>query len=168
MHRWFRLLIIAAISGLVVLIDQLTKNWFEKTGNSSVFLFLDGFVRSIHFENHGAIANLAIPSLLIIAISLVICGLIVFGLYRSAKRGRWPFLLSLSILLGGAIANLSDRIRLGYVRDWILLFNRSAINVADIAIAAGGLWFLWIVSKRQNKDVHKSEIIAEQTFGQGL
>jgi len=161
MRQGFRLLAAVLVSGFVVLADQLTKKWFE-TDNASVFSFFFGWIRSVHHENHGAIANLAVPSILIIVVSLLICGLIVFGLNRNARQGRWTGIFSLSILFGGAIGNLVDRMRLGYVRDWILLFNMSAINLADAAIAVGGLWLLWIVYRRQKADVHKSKITADQ------
>lgn len=57
--------------------------------------------------------------------------------------------LALGLILGGAVGNLIDRIRMGYVVDFIDIFYGSfhwpAFNIADMAICLGGLWMtvLW-------------------------
>ena len=45
--------------------------------------------------------------------------------------------LALGLLLGGSVGNLVDRLRLGYVTDFIARNQRNAFNLADLAIYAG-------------------------------
>jgi signal peptidase II len=47
----------------------------------------------------------------------------------------------LAIAIGGALGNLWDRLEWSFVFDWILIVNRSVINLADIAIALGLLLY---------------------------
>jgi lipoprotein signal peptidase len=43
--------------------------------------------------------------------------------------------------LGGALGNIYDRMVYGYVFDWILLFESSIVNVADMAVIVGVVWY---------------------------
>jgi len=56
-------------------------------------------------------------------------------------RSEWPTGLGLSLILGGAVGNLLDRIQLGYVVDFIDVYfgnwHYPAFNVADSAITCG-------------------------------
>jgi signal peptidase II len=56
-------------------------------------------------------------------------------------RREWSTGLGLALILGGAIGNLADRIRLGYVVDFIDVYYKNwhypAFNVADSAITCG-------------------------------
>ena len=62
-----------------------------------------------------------------------------------AKRilPHWSGMLSLALLLGGAVGNLIDRALLGFVTDMFeTLFMRFAVfNVADICVVVGGIAF---------------------------
>lgn len=62
-------------------------------------------------------------------------------LTRLPPRGHSLLALGLSLLLGGAIGNLIDRLLHGYVVDFILLYYRDwsypAFNLADAAITCG-------------------------------
>lgn len=57
------------------------------------------------------------------------------------KRGEWHLGLALGLLIGGALGNLIDRVRLGYVVDFIDVhwagWHWPAFNVADSAITCG-------------------------------
>jgi signal peptidase II len=79
----------------------------------------------------------------------------VLSLYRRLEPGQWPTRWALPLVLGGAIGNLVDRIRLGYVVDFIHVHARDkwhypTFNVADIAIVVGvGLMLLeWVLGRR--------------------
>ena len=54
--------------------------------------------------------------------------------------------MACGLLLGGAVGNLIDRLRLGYVTDFIARNERNAFNLADLAIYAGlGLMLLLLL-----------------------
>ncbi|MFO0556859.1 MAG: signal peptidase II [Polyangiales bacterium] len=88
---------------------------------------------------HGASEKVRRPFFFLITILAI--GFIVH-LYRSLEKDQRAMRLALPLVLGGAIGNLVDRLRLGYVVDFILMhwkekFYWPTYNVADIAITVG-------------------------------
>ena len=75
---------------------------------------------------------LAVASLAVIAVLVVVQA-------RSGPRASWLTTIALGLLLGGAIGNLIDRIRYGYVIDWVDMgiggWRFYTFNVADSAIS---------------------------------
>ena len=73
-------------------------------------------------------------------------------------RKEWLTALGLSLILGGAIGNLVDRIQLGYVVDFIDVYYKNwhypAFNVADSAITCGVVLLLLdvLLISRRNKE----------------
>ena len=101
-------------------------------------LFLAGqnrFFSVTHFYNHGLVFGIAAPPWLSISLSLIALGVLLWYFTHAALRPVQQF--GVSLLLGGALGNLVDRALLGYVRDWILLGGRSALNLADVFIFLG-------------------------------
>ncbi len=76
--------------------------------------------------------------LLTAAIIIVICGM----LYKNIQD-KGPFLLNVALVsvIGGAIGNLIDRVRLNYVIDYFdfTLINFAIFNVADIFVVCGSI-----------------------------
>lgn len=77
---------------------------------------------------------------LLTGFSLLVSFAIVIWMIRSASTLKYQ-LLALSLILGGAIGNLIDRLRLGYVIDFIDVYYKSyhwpIFNIADSAITIG-------------------------------
>ena len=73
------------------------------------------------------------------AASLFVIGILVVVQARGGPRTSWLTTVALGLLLGGAIGNLIDRIRYGYVIDWVDMGIGSwrfyTFNVADSAIS---------------------------------
>lgn len=119
----------------VFCIDLWTKGlWFGSHPPS--FSFFHGLVTNVMHQNRGAIANIPVPQVLIIAVTILFILVLLIWLIT---RSRVSYLLSASfgLLLGGAMGNLLDRLRFGYVRDWMLVFHTSILNVADVTITLG-------------------------------
>lgn len=79
---------------------------------------------------------------LLTAFSAVVALVILVVLIR--RTVRHPFgVISLAVLLAGAIGNLIDRVRLGYVVDMfeVLFMDYPIFNVADICVVCGGIVF---------------------------
>ncbi len=68
--------------------------------------------------------------------SAAVVGLLAGFLLSGRWRHPWP-LTGGALLLGGALGNLMDRARWGYVLDFLELPNFPVFNVADVAIVAG-------------------------------
>ncbi len=129
-----------ALAASIAVADQLTKAWlvsFLAPGQSTSVV--GDLVRLVHAQNSGGLFGLlrgyALPFglLSLVAISAIV---IVHG-----KSGRSPVMtLALGLLLGGAIGNVIDRLRLEYVVDWVDIGIGSlrwyTFNVADTAISA--------------------------------
>ena len=76
------------------------------------------------------------------ALAIVVSAVLVVWLKRT-PRGDWRTALPLALVVGGAIGNVIDRIRLGHVVDFIDVHYQSwsfpAFNVADSAISIGAV-----------------------------
>jgi signal peptidase II len=146
--RWprrYNLLI--GLGGLVVLLDQATKIWVHNTMRLyETKPLVPGFLNLHYIRNTGAAfgflsgshAGFRIP--FFILVSFVAIGIILY-LFHKLEESEVMMPLALSLVLGGAIGNLVDRVRQGEVIDFILIhykaFHWPAFNVADIAITAG-------------------------------
>ena len=135
------------IGGGCVLLDQVTKIWIDTHmrlyESKSI---LSGFFDFYYIRNPGAAfgflsnsqSDLRIP--FFIGISLFAITIILY-LFHKLEDSEYIIPIALSLVLGGAVGNLIDRIRLGEVIDFILIhykqFRWPAFNVADIAITAG-------------------------------
>jgi signal peptidase II len=120
----------------VVLFDLLLKyavrwNWIPEIE------LINGILAITKHENYGLIGNLAVPYFIIIALTLIAFVVLFYGYKTSFLQNRFYEALALAYIAGGALGNLIDRVVNGYVFDWILLFNTSIINIADIAITLG-------------------------------
>ncbi len=125
----------------VVILDQISKrliwNTYGPAGDLIEDEFLGGLLRFHFVRNTGSAFGLfqGQTGILTAATFLAIGFLVVFFIKNARESALVA--LALSLLVGGAIGNLIDRIRLGYVIDWIKLPNWPSFNVADSAITVG-------------------------------
>jgi signal peptidase II len=126
----------------VVLLDQLSKRWIERTlplyESIVPFPALRDFFTITHFTNTGAAFGLfRDQGFLFVAIAfVVILSIVIYARYLPLERRLVRFALGLQ--LGGAIANnLIDRPRQGHVTDFIYFHFWPAFNIADMAIVSG-------------------------------
>jgi signal peptidase II len=146
--RWWRNAILFLIALVVVTSDQLSKLWLRSAlfpGESS---FEAGLFRIVHVQNTGAAFGLFRGhSLLLTIVALV--GIAVFLVYIFIVYRRFSYLdnttnrIALGLILGGTVGNLTDRLRLGYVTDFIDFTYWPAFNVADSAVTVGALLFAY-------------------------
>ncbi len=128
-----------AIALAVVVVDQLTKAWLtSRLAPGGAIAVVGDVVRFIHSRNSGALFGLfADQAVLFGLVSLGVVALIVTYHHRS---GRNLYLtVALALLLGGALGNLVDRFRLGYVVDWVDVGLGAVrfwtFNLADAAVS---------------------------------
>ena len=88
-------------------------------------------------------------------ISITIATYLAFLLYNS-KQLEYLEKLSLSLILGGAVGNLIDRIWLGYVVDFIDIRIFPVFNLADIFINIGVICFIIDIFNSKNETVSHS------------
>jgi signal peptidase II len=134
------------LAAAIIVADQVTKAWLVSTIAPGASISLVGdLLRLVHSQNSGALFGLFRESALLFGLaSIVVIGLIV--VYH-ARSGRSRYMsIALGLLLGGAIGNLLDRLRLGYVVDFvdagIGTLRWYTFNVADAAISFAILFLI--------------------------
>ncbi|MEJ5375685.1 MAG: signal peptidase II [bacterium] len=136
----------------VLVLDQLTKAAVaEHMRLHESLTVIPGFLNLTYVRNTGAAFGLlatqspGIRSLVLIASSLIAMGFIVWIWWRE-RVSSWCRVISLGLILGGALGNLVDRIRLGEVVDFLDIYwgkyHWPAFNVADSAVTVGILVLL--------------------------
>lgn len=136
-----------ALAGGVIVADQLAK-WAAVAG-----LRLHEPVAVLPFFNLTLVRNEGAAFSLLagaggwqrwffVVVALVIAAVLAVWIARSAWRRR-PTATALALVLGGAIGNVIDRARLGYVIDYLDVhaagWHWPAFNVADAAITCGAV-----------------------------
>lgn len=121
-------------------LDQLTKALVTRAlGQGQVILLFGGLVRLDYTENSGAAFGiLQARGLLFILVAVVVSAAIIVS-YRRVVVSPLPVRVALGLVLGGSIGNLVDRLRLGYVVDFIDLRWWPVFNLADSSIVVGVL-----------------------------
>jgi signal peptidase II len=144
--------VFAACAAAVIALDQLTK-WLA----SSRLLMgrpvpvLDDFARFTLVHNTGAAFGLFPGSRVpFIVISVLAIAVVIYLFLRETYRSLANRIL-LGCILGGAIGNLVDRARLGWVVDFIDVGIGSVrwpvFNVADSAVTLGVLFLAWNLAR---------------------
>ena len=136
---------------LIVALDQATKAWIVSVlgDGQPPIVIIPGVLDLIFRLNTGMAFSLLIdaPTLLTIVAAVASVALIVVA-YRMKGTAVLPR-VALALLLGGAIGNLIDRLRLGAVIDFVYFkpINFPAFNVADSALTFGVLLAAWAMSR---------------------
>jgi signal peptidase II len=129
---------------LVFLLDQLTKYVVIELLNPGMSYPFRGFFRFTHVHNTGSafgiFQGLNTPLIFVSFVGIVILALI----YRSQPNPSNLLRFSLGLQLGGALGNLLDRLRLGFVTDFIDIGPWPVFNIADAAIVTGLIILGWV------------------------
>ena len=138
------------LSALVIAIDLFTKYWVQSTLVYAEQRPLTAFFDLVLFHNQGAAFSFLAGAggwqrTFFSAIAIIASAVIIFLLRK--HPGRKLFCFGLSLILGGALGNLYDRLTLGYVVDFLYFHYQHhywpAFNVADSAITGGVILLLW-------------------------
>lgn len=127
----------------IILLDQLSKMIVEK----KIELYhripvIKGVLDISHVTNDGAAFGIIRGrNWLFVIITFVAIGFVIFY-FKRFQESSW-MRVSLGFLLGGAIGNLIDRIRNGYVTDFINFNFWPTFNVADIAVSIGAFLLMF-------------------------
>ena len=145
-HKLLLLYVLIVI--LIIIFDQWAKSLIIKNVMLYEVLPVNSFINITHQENACAAFSLLsnaggwqrwFLSVLAICISVYI----VFWLFRLRNQDQIILSIGLSLVLGGAIGNVIDRIQLGYVIDYIQVFIMGwpfpSFNIADASITVGAV-----------------------------
>lgn len=135
------------VAAMVVVLDQSTKAWLVSIlpAEGQQLSVIGDLVRLVHSRNSGALFGLFQDQALLFGlVSMGVVGLIAW--YHGSAGRNTLLSVALGLLLGGALGNMFDRLRLGYVLDFVdaglgdLRFY--TFNVADSAISCAILLLL--------------------------
>lgn len=147
-NKQARFIVWMVVALLVVLADQATKwaiiEWVRLYDRVPI----NDFINLTHQRNTGAAFSFLADAggwqrWFFVALSTVVSCVIAVWIWRIRFEGPAILAAGLALVLGGAIGNLIDRIRFGYVTDFIQVYLGEAIgyfpsfNVADSAISVG-------------------------------
>ena len=132
--QWLALLVVAAAA---IAADQVTKQVVGRTLALGESVDIVGPFSIHHVQSSGiAFGLFASRTGLVVGVTAVAVGLMLWFFARSGRRH--PVLpVALGLVLGGSIANLIDRVRLGHVTDFLDLVAWPAFNLADTFIVVG-------------------------------
>ncbi len=156
-------LFLFGIAGLIIVLDQITKAIVRSnlsfTDMWSPWEWLVPYARVVHWRNTGAAFGIFQSGGTIFAVlAVIVAGIIIFY-YPQVPHEDKVARIALAMQLGGALGNLSDRLTIGYVTDFLSFGNFPVFNVADMSITCGvavlllGMW----VSERKAHKKAKSE-----------
>jgi len=147
------------VSVIVIALDQITKSiavdQLQLYQSAAMF---SGFSFTLMHNVGAAFSFLSDASgwqrWLFTAIAIVVSAAIIMWIKRLAQDQRMTA-IALTMILGGAIGNLWDRVVLGYVIDFIDVYygdhHWPAFNIADSAISVGAALLIldWFLTARQ-------------------
>lgn len=140
---------------IILMMDLLTKRWVELNLVYGQQIMITEFFNLVLTYNAGAAFSFLSDASgwqrwFLSAIAVLVSILIVYLLYKNTANRL--FCLALSLILGGALGNLWDRIMLGHVVDFLDFhlsgYHWPAFNLADSAIFCGA--FLLILDSIRN------------------
>jgi signal peptidase II len=136
---------VGSIIGTILALDQLTKHLIEKHLRMyEVVPVIHGFFNLTRVRNKGAAFSLlstapdGFRSWFFVSVSVAAVTVIAMLIRKASDR---LLVASFSLIAGGAVGNLVDRVRYGEVVDFIQWYVKSwywpSFNVADSAITVG-------------------------------
>ncbi|MCD5390380.1 signal peptidase II [candidate division NPL-UPA2 bacterium] len=145
-----------ALAGLILILDQVSKYYVQKLilPGQSIPVLKDIF-HLTHIHNYGAAFGLLRHQTAFLILISILSIILILSLQRKFSE-RYPNCTSsLGLVLGGAIGNLIDRLRFGYVVDFLdfSLYGHHwpVFNLADSAITAGVIIVCWKMLRESRK-----------------
>lgn len=127
---------------LIIAFDQITKYFASlNLKNADAVGFIPGLVKFRYAENTGmAFSMLSGARWVFILVTVIACVLVLYYLFSDRCKSLWLY-WSLGVIVSGGIGNLIDRIKFGYVVDFIepTFVDFAVFNIADCAVTCGAV-----------------------------
>ena len=143
-------LVVCTVASSIFLLELLIKNYFRLFYAYQSLPIIKGYLNfTVVFNTGAAFSILRNSRLLLIVIGLLFICFFIFFIKKEATKNKFVLILY-GLILGGAVSNLSERIFLGYVVDYIDLRIAGKniwpiFNLADSSICLG-VFFLFLHS----------------------
>lgn len=151
---------ITLVSIITILIDQIIKYLIitnlKFTDSINV---IKNFFRITYLQNTGAAWSILSGNVVLLVLITLIALVFIYIILKKKKEYLKIEYLCYGLLIGGIIGNLIDRIRYGFVIDYLDFnfgeFNYPVFNLADICIVVSAI-ILIIISMKEDKNGNKS------------
>ncbi|SDK42405.1 signal peptidase II [Natronincola ferrireducens] len=136
------------ISFIVLLLDQVSKilalNYLKEIGEIPI---IKNFLYFTYVENRGAAFGiLQNQKWFFVIMTFAVVGFIIIYFTKNKDYPK-PMMIGLSLIVGGAIGNLIDRVLYGFVVDFIDFRVWPVFNIADSAIVIGQILIVYVILK---------------------
>lgn len=150
------------VVALLVALDQLTKYiaFNHLQGMNSIPIIKDVFHLTFVKNRGAAFGILQNQRWFFIFMTIAVLLGIIYYYKHLPKHNPYGFIrIALILISAGAVGNLIDRIRLGFVIDFFdfCLINFPVFNVADICVVIGTILLAWLILFTQ-EDLEKKEV----------
>lgn len=148
---------------ILIVIDQFSKYLVVMTlKGQAPKVIIDGFMNLYYLENKGAaFGMLQNKSLLFTIITIIVVVVLLNVLFKDYHKNTKSLNIAIGLILGGSIGNFIDRLRLGYVVDFISTnifgYDFAVFNLADTFIVIGTIIFIIIVLLFDNSGKKRHE-----------
>lgn len=154
---------------LIITSDQITKRYIVNTldvyESHAPIAALDKLFQFTHIHNTGAAFGMFEGAGFVFTIIAIVVAIAIVVYTRRLDAGHYLLRIALGMQLGGAVGNLIDRLRQGYVTDFIdLIWFPFIFNIADAAIVGGVvvLFYLMILESVQERRQKRAAASQEQ------
>jgi signal peptidase II len=156
-YLWDYLFLIG-IAAVIVGLDQWTK-YLVRTqiplgGSWSPWAWLAPYARIVHWQNTGAAFGMFQGFGLVFTVLAFIVTIAILYYFPRVPRNEWLLRITMTMMLGGAVGNLIDRLTIGTVTDFVSVGTFAVFNVADASISVGTaimVLAVWISERKQKK-----------------
>ena len=162
------LILLALIAGIVLGLDWWTKRWATDAlaGREPVNL-VGEFVRFTYTRNSGVAFGLGAGVRFPYYLFSIVAAIVILYLFLRQRVPSLSRQIALSLILGGALGNLVDRLKSGEVVDFIEIgwgrWHWPVFNVADAAVTIGVVLFALAWSRRPEDDTVPAQDPQEPT-----
>lgn len=155
--------LLAAVAGPIIIIDQLSKAYLRSQlapGEMwAPWDWLLPYARIIHVTNTGAAFGIFQGLGDVFRILAIIVAAAILWYFPQVPRGERLLRVALAMQFAGAVGNLIDRFRQGFVTDFISVGTFPVWNVADASITVGVgvlLLAMWLQERREKKSAQQA------------
>jgi signal peptidase II len=157
---------VVIVAAIVITLDQVTKALVTGSIQRGEAVEVIGPLKFTLAYNDGIAFGLAGGGgIFVILLSMV--ALVALGAFIASAPDRLGTWLAGGLILGGALGNMIDRIRIGHVTDFILLPNWPAFNLADASITVGVVLLAWTVIRHDDSSRKQDDKDGSSTGGTG-
>ena len=160
-------LLLLGVALLVIAADQASKLFIQRQlafGQEWLPFPPSDFFRIVNWQNTGAAFGIFQNANTVLKVLTSAIILFILGYYQTIPYAQKFVRVCLAIMLGGAVGNLIDRFRLGYVLDFIGVGRFPVFNLADSCVTVGvGLLILALLLEDKDRRArHLKEAGLEQ------